>query len=145
MIVFKVIELLRDDIPPQPHGPATVVVVHIAVDAVFVDALGEQLTYYIIYLRTGGVVGKPSRVGHHAAVYLCGAAAGHHVKTTQLPYHAEHHLRGAAQLGMRHHQLHALLFGVQVMVHHHLVACGFGEHRCHFVYARHSIEVDAEY
>ena len=46
---------------------------------------------------------------------------------------------------MRHHQLHALLFGVQMMVHHHLVACGFGEHRCHFVYARHSIEVDAEY
>ena len=63
------IHLLRDEIPPQPHGPLAVIVEHIAVYLVLVDAFSKQLTDNEEYLWRVGIVGETARICHHTAIY----------------------------------------------------------------------------
>ena len=68
MKILEDVELLRHEVTTKTDGPSGIVVEHIAVDLVLVDALSEQLTDDEEYLRTCRGESEASCVCHHATV-----------------------------------------------------------------------------
>ena len=98
MIFREYAQLLVEHKTRQPHPPFAIVIVHIPVYLVLVDAFSQQLADDEIDLGPGAVEGEAARIGHHTAIDRHRTFPGHQLKTAQLPNHTEHHLASRAQL-----------------------------------------------
>ena len=129
-MVLKHAHLLVEHISHESHSPLAVVVEHVAVYLVLVEALCQQLAYDEENLGARRVEREAAGVCHHAAVNLHCLFLRHLLEAAHLPYHPEQHLARAAQLGMRHAQ-HGVDVWLGVMVYHHFLCRRCRQQRTH--------------
>ena len=137
-------EALIHGIATEAYGREATIVEDIAIDLVFIYALGEQLTDYEIDGGISGVVGEAASVGHHSAIHTCSPLAIHLFETTQLPDDAEHQLAGTAHMWMRNLEID-IHTGCQMVVDHHLAGTAAFKHILHLVETARAIEIETEH
>ena len=92
MGVFKINQFLVQDISLQAQTVQAVAMVNLTVDAIFVNALGQQLGNDFKDDRAVGVISESPRIGHHSAVKAFGHFAPLLLKLAQLPQQRKDHL-----------------------------------------------------
>ena len=90
VVLRQIDQFLVHDETHQSETVFRIVVVNIPVDAVLVDAFGEQLGDDKENLRTCGGKGKAPGICHHAAIDGDGEMLALIVEQTELPYDAEY-------------------------------------------------------
>ena len=95
MTLWHVDQLLVHHIAHQADAILRVVVEHVAIDAVLVDTLGEQLADDEVDFRTRTVVGKATCIGHHTAIHRHSKRLVEHIEIAHLPSDTEHQFAGA--------------------------------------------------
>ena len=118
--------------------------VDIAIDAVLVDVLREQLGDDKEYLRARGGKGKAASIGHHAAVDGDGEMLTLILEMSELPHDAEDDFTGAADLGVGNGEL-GWHIRVEVMVEEHDDTRRPEQGGLHLVDTARRIEVEAEH
>ena len=118
--------------------------VDIAIDAVFVDALGEQQGNDKEYFRTRGSEGKAACIGHHAAIDGNGKVLVLFLELSELPNDTEDNLAGATGLGVGNGELGRHI-RVEVMVDEHDDSRGPEQGGLHLVDTARRIEVETEH
>ena len=118
--------------------------IHVAIDTILIDALGEQLADNLENLGTGAVKGKATCIGHHSTIHGYGKSLIQLGKSAHLPYNAEHQFASARSLGLRHYQVGRYI-GLQVVIDEHLLSRAIDERLLHFIDTTRGIEVETEH
>ena len=116
--------------------------IDVAINLVLVDTLAQEHADEEVDFGVVGVVGKASRVGHHACVERGGCFCWHIIEGAERINESEHHFAGRTHLGVRnHHFAHG--FCAQVVVDDEQFGlCAF--HHCrHLLDASQFAEVEA--
>ena len=100
MQVGEDLQLLVEHIADEAQAVGGEVVLYLAVDAVFVNALAQQFADDDEDVGVVAVEGEEARIGRHASIEVFGSGKGQFVGLAQGVEEAEEQFAGAAQFGV---------------------------------------------